>query len=389
MLKDENIIVFSSADWKIGPTSPEHISTNFAKGNRVLFIETFGSRFPAFRPEHIKRVFKRIINWFRGIKEQYSRQGRLYIYSPINLMVSYKFCSFINRIIFLKILKRLIKKLKMENPILYFYLPPPPGIMGNLNEKAIIYHCVDEWSTFGAGKNKDFLEAERRLIEDADAVITANRLLYEKKKPYARRIYQIYHGVDYDHFTKEFDKDIPLPPDIKAIPKPIIAIIGAFADWMDIDLIKFIAQTHKKWSIVSIGPVESGIDINSLSSLGNIYFLGPKVYSELPNYYRAVDVFIIPFLLNEHIKYCSPIRLYEHLASGKPVVATDFPAAREIGQGLIYIALSRQDFVKKIEQALIERDTELREKRKELAKSNTWEARIEEISEIIKEVLRK
>lgn len=388
MLRGQNIIVFSSADWKVNLTSPEHISTNFAQQNKVLFIETFGSRTPSLQPDHIKRVARRIINWFKGIRKQNFNQGALYIYSPITLAINFRPFLFVSRLIFLSMLRRLIKKIELKNPILYFYLPPPMGIIENLQNKIIVYHCVDEWSAFAGGENKIFMDSERMLVENADLVLVTNKLLYEKKKPYARRIYKIYHGVDYEHFAKEFSYDISFPEDIENIPKPIIGIVGTFADWMDLDLIKLIAQRHKEWSIVSIGLIESNVDISGFAVMGNIYFLGQKSYSELPNYYRAIDVFIVPFILTEHIKYCSPIRLYEHLSSGKPIITTDFPAAHEVGEGLINIASDKDDFVKKLELALNENDKSLPEKRKALAKRNTWKSKTEQISEIIDKIVR-
>ncbi len=389
MLRDENIIVFSSADWRMSPTSPQHISENFAKENKVLFIETFGSRWPSLKPGHIKRIKSRFLNWFKGIKKVNVKQGSIYIYPPIALTINLKPFLFINKLIYSYILKRLIKKLNMKNPILYIYLPTLVNIIGGFREKAVVYHCIDEWSTYPGGENRTFMDSERKLIKNADLVLVANELLYEKKKLHARRIHKIYHGVDYTHFTKEFAKDLPLPEDIKNIPRPIIASIGAFTDWIDLDLIKLIAQRHKEWSIVSIGPIGSNVDIRSLISVGNIHILGQKNYSELPHYYRAVDVFIIPFLLNEHIKYCAPTRLYEHLSSGKPIIATDFPAVREVGKSLINITSDREDFIKKIEAALKEKDPSLIERSKALARRNTWESRVDEISNIIEKVMHK
>ena len=387
MLKGNNIIIFSSADWKIGPTSPQHIATNFEKTNKVLFIETFSSHWPFLESEHLKRIMYRILHWFQGIEKKEVENKHVYVYSPIIPMINNRFFLPLNRLIYTVILRRLIKKLDMGNPILYFYLPPPLGVLGKLKEKAVIYHSVDEWLTFPAGKNKFFMESERNLIEKADLVLAANDTLYESKKKLARRIYKIYHGVDYNHFTKKFTNDIPLPEDIRNIPKPIIAIIGNFAYWMDLELIKLIVRSHREWSVVSIGPVDSDANIKIFADMDNIYFLGQRSYYDLPNYYRAIDVFIIPFLLTDHIKTCAPTRLYEHLSSGKPIVTVDFPAVHEVGEGLLYIAHNREDFLKKIELALNEKDPSLAERRRTLAMKNTWESRIEKISNIIEEII--
>jgi len=388
MLKGENIIVFSHTDWRVEPVSSQHISNFLAEENKVLFVETFGSRAPSAGSMHPERIKQRFINWLKGIRKQDTGHGRLYVYSPITPLINSRFFLFLNKSIFLNILKRLIKKLEMKNPILYFYIPPPIGAIDELQNKAVIYHCVDEWATFAGGKNNFFIDAERRLIERADLVFTTNKLVYLNKKPCARRIHNVHHGVDYEHFTQEFGDGAPLPKDMRDIRRPTIAVIGAFADWVDVDLIRFIAEKRRDWSIVSIGAVEPGVDIKGLLGAGNVYFLGRKNYSELPNYYRAVDVFIVPFILNEHIKYCAPIRLYEHLSSGKPVITTDFPAAREIEAGLITIAFDKEDFIKKIETALKENDRSLAEKRKLSARQNTWKSKVEEISGMIEEIIR-
>jgi len=390
MLKGKNIIMFSCGDWETPyPTSPQHLSKNFAEENRVLFVETFGSRQVALEPEHIRRIGLRLANWFKGIKKQNIKNGQLFIYSPIIPISNFGPFLFINRYIFVNMVKKLIKKLEMKNPILYFYIPPPANIKGTLGEKAIVYHCIDEWSTYPAGKNNTFMHFERELTKNADLVLVTNGLLFKRKKNHARRIHKIYHGVDYNHFTKEFNENTPLPADIKNIPRPIIAIIGTFASWMDLDSIKLIAQRHREWSIVSIGLIDSNVNIEDLYKMKNIYFLGPKNYSELPDYYRAIDVFIVPFLAIEHIKYCAPTRLYEHLASGKPIITTDFPAAHEVETGLINIASDKKDFIKKIEEALNEKDLSLSERRKEVAKRNTWGLKAEEILAKIEKILNE
>ncbi|MFH1622841.1 MAG: glycosyltransferase [Candidatus Omnitrophota bacterium] len=389
MFKGENIVIFSSADWQTPrPTSPTHLSINYAKENKVLFIETFGSRIPSLDPEHIQRLAKRIVNWLKGIKTEENKNTNLYIYSPTAIMLNFKPFLCINRMIFLHIINRLLKKLGMDNPIMFFYLPPPLGVIKKLKAKAIVYHCIDEWATYPAGRNKIFMAAEKELIENSDLVIATNDLLYENKKLYAKRIKKIYHGVDYNHFTKEFFSDKSLPPDIINVPKPIIAVVGSFVDWMDLDLIKLIAEKHPDWSLVSIGPIDANVDIRDLIKMNNVYFLKAKYYSQLPDYYRAIDVFIVPFIITEHIKYSAPTRLYEHLSSGKPVVTTDFPAAHDVGEGLIRIANTRESFLRNIEEALRENDAALAEKRRLLAKANTWDRRVDEISTFISEVIK-
>ena len=121
-----------------------------------------------------------------------------------------------------------------------------------------------------------------------------------------------------------------------------------------------------------------------MKNIRNVHFLGRKKYDELPAYYQAIDVFIIPFMLTDHIKYCNPTRLYEYLSNGKPVVSADFSSAREIPGNLIKIARTKEEWIKLIEQSLKEDRPELIGQRKQLACQNTWEHRVEQMSELIK-----
>ncbi|MBL7197576.1 MAG: glycosyltransferase [Candidatus Omnitrophica bacterium] len=390
MIKNQNIICFSSVDWTSYRTSKIYLMKIMSKYNRVLFVETIGSKMPSFCKSHLYRIIKRIFRWLKGPTRPPDTEtdSDILIYSPLIIPIHHnRFARKMNFYILRWTFRKLIKKLNFKQPILWFYLPTAADLKGQLSEKFCLYHCVDNWLTYPGYRNNNFEDLESKLFINSNAVFISNRLLFDAKKALNKNTHYLPHGVEFEHYQRTFASDDPLPVDVRNLRRPIIAMVGEVAGWVDFDFIRYVAKAHPEWSIVLIGPIGYDADISKIKDISNIYFLGNKEYSELPNYYRAIDVFIIPFILNEHIKYCTPTRIYEHLSSGKPVITTDFPAAREIDESLIHIALNREDFVKKIEVGLKERDFSLIEKRKSLAKQNTWESRAQEISKIIEEVI--
>ena len=124
-------------------------------------------------------------------------------------------------------------------------------------------------------------------------------------------------------------------------------------------------------------------DLARVRGIKNIHLLGKKNYSELPNYYRAVDVCIVAFQRTEHIRYSCPTRFYEHLAAGKPVVSTDFPAAREFPEDMVRIAKDKEEFEQLVSESLKPGQDAFVERRKKLARENSWDGRAEKISQMI------
>ncbi len=386
MIENQNIICFSSVDWISYPTSKIYLMRLLSKRNRVLYVETIGSKTPNLSKSHLFRIIKRICRWLRGpVKpSNISKDENITICSPIIIPVfNSRWILKINSLILRWSLKRIIRKLRFQNPVLWFYLPTAAELIGHLGEKFSLYHCVDQWSTYPGGRTSLFKELENKLFEKSNAVFISNRLVYEERRSLNKNTYYLPHGVEFEHYQRKFSPDEPLPDDIANLRHPVIGIVGEVASWIDLDLVAYIAKIKPGWSIVAIGPIGYDAKLGNIKDISNIYILGKKDYSELPNYYRAIDVFIIPFILNEHIKYSTPTRLYEHLSSGKPIVAIDFPAAREIEEGLISLSFDKDDFVKKIELALEERNLALPEKRKALAKRNSWNVRMEEISHVV------
>ena len=391
MLKAENIICFSSMEWSSFKTSKVYLMEIFSRTNRVLYVESLGSRTPNLSRPHLGRIARRIRRWLQGPKRPAGlpKECNILVYSPVIIPVyHWRWIRRINFYILRLGLRRLIRRLKLNNPILWFYLPTAADLIGELNEKFCLYHCVDDFSTYPGTRSRMFRQLEDKLFTRANAVFLSNRLLWEKRKALNKNSYYLAHAVRFKDYQQEFSKAKPLPADIAGLKRPIVAMIGEVAGWIDWGFLTYAARAHPDWSMVILGPIAYDARLPQAQAVSNIYLLGPKPYCRLPDYYRAIDVCVVSFRLNEHVKYCTPTRFYEHLAAGKPVVSTDFPAAREFPEQFVKRAKTKEEFARLIKQSIDEDNTEMALGRKQLARENTWGHRAEYISEIISSMIK-
>jgi hypothetical protein len=190
------------------------------------------------------------------------------------------------------------------------------------------------------------------------------------------------NGVDYTHFALTREKDVETPPD-DLIPivqrgNPIVGYYGALAEWFDYELVKKLARLREDISIVIIGPDYDGTMPPSFLDLPNLDWLGVKSYEKLTAYLAYFDVAMIPFLLNEITHATSPLKLFEYMAGGKPVIVT--PMQESMRYDGVLVADTPIAFSKCIDQALqLRSDSNYLQRIDQLAKMNTWQTRAEQI----------
>ena len=254
----------------------------------------------------------------------------------------------------------------------------------------IIYEYIDEIHQEISGSiSIDYaLRRHEYMIKKSDIVVaTADKLLDDVTKIRKKSVYLIPNGVEYEHFHIQRDYD-DIPSDIKSIIKkgnPIIGYYGALAKWFDYELLKEMAIKRPNYEIVLIGwDYDGSIRNQRLKRFKNIHYLGIKKYPILPKYAVWFDVATIPFVLNKITESTSPIKIFEYMALGKPIVTTDLRECRKYKS--VLIGKDYENFIKKVDDALELRDDPaylgLLDKE---AKENTWEDRARKIDEAIQE----
>ncbi|MGE5422110.1 MAG: glycosyltransferase, partial [Ignavibacteriales bacterium] len=182
------------------------------------------------------------------------------------------------------------------------------------------------------------------------------------------------NGCDFELFNTAAERKLVVPPEVRDITAPIIGYYGSISSWFDIELIEQVADTFSHCQVVIIGP---GSDKVNRSGRHNILSLGYKSYSDLPHYAQLFDVALIPFRVSPLTEAVNPVKMWEYLAAGLPVVSSALPEVRGITE--VYCSESKADFMDNIARALYEDTEEMKRERIELARKNTWMARAETI----------
>ena len=168
-------------------------------------------------------------------------------------------------------------------------------------------------------------------------------------------------------------------------PSPCSDSSEWWGEWVDLELVAGLARRRPEASIAIIGP--STISRSPLADLPNVHWLGARDHEVLPGYLRGFDVGLIPFCKVPLTHHANPIKLYEYLAAGVPVVSTPLPAVREI-PGSVWLADDAETCARFCNQALANNQTEARIRRSELMAAESWTARLEQISDIIEGTFR-
>jgi glycosyltransferase involved in cell wall biosynthesis len=315
-------------------------------------------------------------------KRDFKVNQNLTTYFPLVFPFAEKFkiISFLNRVLMIFLIKVKASKMGFKNIVLWFYTPKSLYLMGKLNEKFIVYDIMDEHSKFnGAPKGID--EVEKKLIEKCNVVFTGTKRLWEAKREFNSNSHFFPCGVDYTHFAKAQNGNPPCPPlekggaggfEMADISSPILGYIGAVDDRLDYDLVRRMAESHPKWSIVFIGPFV-GVIKDDLPNLKNIFYLGGKKYEELPAYMKKFNVCIMPFKKNPLTEKINPTKALEYMAAGKPIVSTPIPDMVEFYSHIIKIGHDADSFIKHVEMEIKSPDLKGVSEGIRLSKERTWE----------------
>jgi glycosyltransferase involved in cell wall biosynthesis len=193
--------------------------------------------------------------------------------------------------------------------------------------------------------------------------------------------------ADADHFGQASGQ---VPADVAHFRHPILGFYGNLTSAkLDFDLIAEVADLRPNWTILLIGPGGVGgpdVDLGLLRLHSNIHILGPRSYEGLPDYLAAFDVAMLPYRMNDLTASSFPLKFFEYLAAGKPVVGTDLPALSEY-RGWYLTARSPADFAEAAEVGLFESDDRRRNERRAFAQQHNWNSRMLELGAIITRVL--
>ena len=390
---NEFVIVFwSVSEWdKMGRRPMIRALAKNLKGiANILYVDTPFSPVTTFlsNRERYNRINK------KSSLDKISRN--LYIFRPKGLLNSFMINKLGIQNIYWKKMGERIKKVLLElewsdcKKLSWINYPYQISQLGVLDESLMIYECYDEYRSFSQDKKKNqwMSDLEDKLLKKVDIVFTTSGPLYESRKKLHSNVFLTPNGVEFNLFNK-VKSNVEVLNDMAHIPYPIIGYIGRVRNWLDFELLKYISEKQPNWSIVFIGPCstdEREVREFISNTKSNIFFIGEKKHKYIPRYLNIIDVCILPFKTNDLCNAVNPLKLWEYLAVGKPVVSSKLNSL-EAFSNVIFLEDTKEDFVNRIDNILNNINNGYIRKRLdsgvELAKKHSWKTITKEIADIL------
>lgn len=341
---------------------------------------------------------RKLFKWITGQLTLRKQSRNLYIYTPFvfihdQLALKIRIFAHLNKKILSFSLRRVINKIGFRGRLLlsWIYVPTQydyPGIAGDIE---FVYECYDKYSEFRFPlmPRRRVVYYDRILAENALLVFNTARKLYEEKIKINRNSFYIPNAVNVNMFTGVAKRGHAIPRDMEHLRHPIVGFMGNIhANFVDCELIKELAFENPLFSFVFLGELHKSNEVNTFINMPNVHYLGPKKYEDVPSYVLSFDIGIIPFKINEITRNLNPLKIYEFMAAGCPVVATDIPELQSYS-GLIDIAKSREDFNCMLRKMLSKDREELRVNLLNEVWKHSWDRRTAEMVFRIEECINR
>jgi len=333
--KSNEIVIFSTADWATPYwTNKQHIAYRLAKrGWSVLYVETVGLRAPGVGRTDGARLMRRLGG---AVASPRPVADRLWVASPLTLPIGHRFAAVrdFNARALSSALEAWLAKLRFRRPVIWTYHPFMLAAIAGIDRTALVYHCVDELAAIPGIDAQAMGVAERALLLAADMVFATSPALRDKCAALSQACHYLPNVADIDHFAAA-RRPSALPPDLAAIARPRLGYAGALSDFkVDFPLIFNLAKRQPGWQFVLIGEERAGQrdpTLRQLRGLANVHMLGWRDYQVLPDYFRGLDLGLLPLQDNSYTRAIFPMKYFEYLAAGLPVVSTELPALRAYG----------------------------------------------------------
>lgn len=381
----DDIVLISTADWD-NPfwTNKQHVAVELARrGHKVLYVDSLAIRQPSASGADLKRIWRRIR---RGLAGPRLVRDNLWVWSPLILPFHrYSWVVRLNRLLLRMGLSRCLASTGMKPELCWTYNPKTHQLIDLDRFTRVIFHCVDEIKAQPDMPVAELERAEREMVSRADICFVTSQHLLETRKAWNDNTHYFSNVADFAHFQSAMSEDVCVHDDLARIPEPRIGFIGALSAYkVDFELVSEMARRHPEWSIVLIGKVGEGernTDVSMLKRHANIYMLGPRAYDDLPAYLKGIGVSILPCRINDYTRAMFPMKFFEYLAAGKPVVSTRLHALQDYAH-VARLAGTHDEFIEAVATALRGRGATL-DARLDVAREQTYEARTRKMLDLI------
>lgn len=377
-------IVYFGNGWRAeNRTSSHHIAAQLARRMPVLYIDSPGMRAPSASGRDLGKLFRMM-----GTIASKPVRVQDQLWHCTVPQIPYRRVpgvEWLNRAFGIRAVRRAMAGIPCEEWISWFVVPHPGFMAHRLGERLCVYYCIDDYAAHPGVDAEVVARLDEQLARAADQVFVAPPGIVAQKRAQNPTALYSPHGVDAELFARACDPATPVPEAAGRLRHPVVGFFGLVADWIDIELIAFMASARPDWSFLLVGHVFT--DVATLKGLRNVVLAGAQPYESLPGWARAFDVAIIPYRDTVQTRHANPLKLREYLASGRPVVATPNPEVERFREW-VRIARGGPEFLEQVAAALAAEPAGAAEARMAAVRSMTWGTRVEEVLAVVGERLQ-
>jgi glycosyltransferase involved in cell wall biosynthesis len=382
-LSGRDIVCVGFSDWHTDLlTNQQHLLVRAAADNRILFVESLGLRRPQLAARDLRRIGRRLASAMHPLREV----DGLHVLAPLVLPLhSNELLRRVNAALLTQFVTRAVAKLDMRDPLLWSFVPQAEALIDVLSPSQVLYYIDDDHAAKAGIDADSFLAAESRFARRADAVLASAPELVTRMRTLNGNVHYAPNVADTKLFATALQEG-PIDPEVAALPAPRIVFVGAIiAAKIDIELVVELSRSRPEWTFAFVGPVGPGdprTDVQALMQLPNVHMLGYRPYEQLPSVLRGADATIVPYLLDGEMRSVFPMKIYEYLAAGRPVVSTPLDTLGDVPD--VLKAATAQEFAARVQEA-IEQDTPAaRSERSQRAQAHSWESRLDQIADALR-----
>jgi len=243
-------------------------------------------------------------------------------------------------------------------------------VVSSYSWRSLVYDCLDQHAGFQGAASVRLAAMERALVQSTTCNVASSRELLnglQRHGGQASRYLLIRNGCEFERFAA-----VNRQPSCLA---PVIGYVGAISTWFDFELLLAVAEREPKWNFVLVGATV-GAEEKKANLPANVKFVGEIPYSDVPGMLSTFDVCVIPFVVSPLTIATNPVKLYEYLAAGCPIVATPLPELAGLEAVDVHCAENAPTFAEAIRKLLPNaRDAESVARRRTWAEQHGWPSR--------------
>lgn len=378
-------VVYFGNDWHAeNRTSSHHVAERLAARLPVLYVDSPGMRAPGASRRDFRRALGKLAATFRAPIR--TPQGPWHCTVPQLPFRRIPGVDAFNRLFGRWAVRRAMRRVGIRRCISWFVVPHPGFMAQRLGEELCVYYCIDDYAAHPGVDAPLIAQRDLDLSRRADLLFVAPPALLDAKRSINPATVFSPHGVDVELFGQASDPATVVPMEARGLPAPVVGYFGSVHEWIDLELIEWLARSRPRWSFLLVG--HAATDVGALRALPNVHLVGPRPYPTLPQWAKAFDACIIPYRLNRQVANANPLKLREYLATGKPVVSVRNPEIEKFAQW-VHIADGRDEFLAALEQVLRDDNAGAAADRIAAVADQTWDRRVDAVLETVRQALAR